>query len=151
MKAVTAYFREPRTPCHITGVYVVCLSYFLLMPEPLFFLGTSGEEFHQAVDSRFSAYWQHTTTFAILTALVIWTARVSGRLSLAALLLPTCGYALLTEFLQLFIPRRSGDPLDVLADFAGIFLALALWAAGWLLKPSPFEPGLPPEALPSDR
>ncbi len=59
-------------------------------------------------------------------AAVAWTGRLAGvpRGRLAALLL---AHAVVSELLQAAVlPHRSGDPLDAVADAAGVLLGLAL-------------------------
>ena len=64
----------------------------------------------------------HLLLFALLAGTTRWRfgAALSGLVIVAA-------YAVVSELIQGFaLPGRSGDPLDVVADLAGV-------AAGWLL------------------
>ena len=68
----------------------------------------------------------HALVFGVLAGL--WMRVLDGRRHawLVALLL-TMLYALSDEFHQWFVPGRSADPWDLLADGAGAVLALLLW------------------------
>jgi VanZ family protein len=51
----------------------------------------------------------------------------------ATALLITIGYGATDEVHQLFVPGRSGDVYDLMADAAGAFAGtIACWAWGWL-------------------
>lgn len=76
----------------------------------------------------------HSIGYAMLSALIL-RALAGGRLSgvtwrrcLAAIILATL-YGVTDEFHQLFVPGRSADPYDVLADFVGASIGSTL---GWL-------------------
>lgn len=70
----------------------------------------------------------HLLLFATLAALA--AARFGAR---AAVLAAVLGYAALSELIQgLFLPERSGDPLDLLADTVGLLLGMAV-ARRWLV------------------
>ena len=67
----------------------------------------------------------------LLFALLAGTARWRCGPAVAALLV-VAAYAPVSEVVQaLALPRRSGDPTDVVADLAGV--ALGWWSAGRLL------------------
>ena len=82
----------------------------------------------------------HGLAYSGLSAVVVW-ARVDGdwrRIRLRTVILATVlatGYGLTDEFHQLFVPRRSFDWFDLLADAAGAFVAAsAVWAWGILFR-----------------
>jgi len=77
----------------------------------------------------------HSTGYAILGALLL-RALAGGRLqgvtwkrAIAAIVLSTL-YGVSDELHQLFVPGRSADPYDVLADSVGATIAASI---GWLL------------------
>ncbi|ALO46030.1 VanZ family protein [Pseudohongiella spirulinae] len=72
----------------------------------------------------------HGLVFALCAYAV--TRAWLGECSLPALALMLAVFAVFTELAQVFIPGRSGDVLDVLADASGLIagMALALWAGG---------------------
>jgi VanZ family protein len=78
----------------------------------------------------------HSIGYAMLAGLLV-RALAGGRLegvtwkrSVAAIVLATL-YGVSDEFHQLFVPGRSADPYDVLADSVGATLGTAI---GWLLS-----------------
>jgi VanZ family protein len=82
----------------------------------------------------------HGVAYSGLSALIVW-ALVDGdwrRIRLRTVILATvlaAAYGLTDEVHQLFVPRRSFDWFDLLADAAGAFAAAsAVWAWGILLR-----------------
>ncbi len=76
---------------------------------------------------------KHLACFAALTLLALW-AGLRPVLAVAGGLL---GFGVLIELAQALTPTRTADPFDVLADLAGIalaLLALAAWRAGWFSR-----------------
>ena len=74
-------------------------------------------------------------TYVCMLSALILRALAGGRLSgvtwrrcVAAIILATL-YGVTDEFHQLFVPGRSADPYDVLADFVGASIGSTL---GWL-------------------
>ena len=116
------------TVAHIaTVVYVLMLTYLLLAPQPLWFLGESGDRFEQSVDQSLADYVQHGVCYAILMLLLLWSARITGPLT--SLKLACCAalvicHGLLTEFLQMFIPQREFSVVDIVANTTGV---VAIW------------------------
>ena len=70
----------------------------------------------------------HFVEYALLTALWIWAlAPALGRAAWPAAAAIAFAYAVSDEIHQSYVPGRVSDPLDVLADAAGI--AASLWLA----------------------
>lgn len=71
----------------------------------------------------------HVSVYAVLMALLLraiaggWR-QISGRHILIAYVV-LMAYAFSDEFHQAFVPHRTPDPLDLLADFAGATIAVA--------------------------
>lgn len=61
----------------------------------------------------------------VLFAVVAWTGRMA-RVPLGPLMVVLLVHALASELAQTFLPRRSGDWLDFVADAAGIGLGAVL-------------------------
>lgn len=81
----------------------------------------------------------HVTVYGVLMALLLraisggWRHLKARHIVIAYVVL--MAYALSDEFHQAFVPHRTPDPLDLLADFAGATIALVLWklvARRWL-------------------
>ncbi|MFN2291468.1 MAG: VanZ family protein [Anaerolineae bacterium] len=69
----------------------------------------------------------HVFLFGVLALLLGWALAPYRRGLLLAFLLAAL-YAFSDEFHQAFVPGRHPDPLDLLCDFSGAALGLALWA-----------------------
>jgi VanZ family protein len=70
----------------------------------------------------------HVCVYAFLTVYLSWLPLRRGRWFLLAFL---SLHAMATEFLQQFVPGRTGTPLDVAIDHAGLLLGLALTWRHW--------------------
>ena len=69
----------------------------------------------------------HFTEYAVLASLWAWAlAPTLGRRALVAAALISFLYAISDEYHQRFVEGRDSDIMDVLADTAGIAVALAL-------------------------
>ena len=72
----------------------------------------------------------HFGEYALLAALWAWAlGPMLGRRALAVAAAVTFLYALSDEYHQSFVEGRDADPLDVLADAAGIAFAIAVLQA----------------------
>jgi VanZ family protein len=82
----------------------------------------------------------HFGEYALLAALWVWAlAPLLGRRALLLAAAIAFVYALSDEYHQSFVEGRDADPLDVLADAAGIAAAVGLlsaWRAAWRRCPS---------------
>ncbi|MGC4152581.1 MAG: VanZ family protein [Propionicimonas sp.] len=76
-------------------------------------------------DSQFDLPGADKVVHVLLFAVPVWLlGRLTGRVWLVAGFF--AAHALVSELVQhWFVPHRSGDPLDLLADLVGI--ALAVW------------------------
>ena len=90
--------------------------------------------------SNVSDKWAHMAGYVLMSVLAVRAAhgglpaRVTVRGALIALLI-TVGYGALDEFHQWFVPGRTADPFDLLADATGGVIGLiGCWAWGilWL-------------------
>ena len=71
----------------------------------------------------------HFAEYAVLGALTAAALRTSAHFSRPRALLPGPFAALCDETIQLFVPGRSGSPVDVCIDLAGVVAGAALsWA-----------------------
>ena len=69
----------------------------------------------------------HVSAYALLACLVCWLPVRWG--IRAALLVGLVGHGALTEYLQQYVPGRTGKPADVGLDTAGVLLGLAVGLA----------------------
>jgi len=106
------------------AVYFLLLSYLLLTPHPLWFMGTAGEAAEETVDSTLADYAQHTLAYAVLGGLItLATVGKSFRLR-CGWLAAAAAHGVLCEVLQHFIPHRHFGAHDALANAVGVI-------AGW--------------------
>jgi VanZ family protein len=106
-------------------VYTVALTYVLLTPHPLWFLGGSGETIEKAVDRTLMGYVQHALAYAVLACLLVWASRTMSGYSRAVWMLVAILHGVAAEWLQCFVPHRFGAWTDALANAVGVGL-------GWL-------------------
>ena len=111
---------------------VLFVSWGLLTPDPLAVVRRSPF----SILTTISDLLMHCGVYFILSAAALALTRNSSELRVHLvvwLLLIT--HALGTEYLQQFVPRRTCDPLDALANLTGI--ACGALALRWLCKPFP--------------
>jgi VanZ family protein len=118
-------FWTPARRWLIWGVYVAALTTGLLRPEPVTIADQVLPE--EAVFSAFKTV--HITAFALLVVLTAWL-QVSTR-TRWLLLAFVSAYAMLTEYLQNFVPTRTASWWDVGFNHVGITLGLALSWRCW--------------------
>ena len=110
----------------IAATYAMALTYLLLAPVPLWFLGQPGGELQQAIDSSLSDLIQHATAYGLLGVLAVWAVESAGGprgwLWLAAV--PVHGMA--AEILQYFVPQRFFGWPDMAANLVGAAAGIAL-------------------------
>lgn len=108
------------------GLYVLVLSYFTLAPDPWWFMGEWGRETEESLDSTFADYLQHFGAYLMLSLLVVGASLTTLRPSALICGIAAVLHGIATEALQHFIPRRTCDWTDALANAGGAFI-------GWLL------------------
>jgi hypothetical protein len=109
-------------------VWCVCVGIWtaaLLTTTPI----EVGKEIVPSSLDYFAAKALHVCAYAFLTVFISWLPLRRWRwLLLAFLSLHAAG----TEYLQLFVPGRTGKVTDVLIDHAGMMVGLALTWKRWL-------------------
>ena len=117
---------SPRILWTLLAVYWIFLTGLLLTPQPWQYLFNTNSTVPILVQQSMAAYIQHLLAFAILAGLA-WAASTStGRPPQPLLLISLCCYAIITELLQLTIPERFFQWLDLLFNAAGLALGWAL-------------------------
>ena len=120
---------SPRILWILLAAYWIFLTGLLLTPQPWQYLFNIGSTVPQLVERGLADYMQHLLAFALLGGLA-WAASTStGRPRRPFLLISLCCYAIITELLQLIIPERFFQWLDLLFNAAGL-------AIGWILPAS---------------
>ena len=97
--------------------YTLLLTYLLLAPQPLFFLGQTGAAADAAVSETIADWAQHAAVFALLTGL--WIVAVGDCWGRGAVVGTCMAYGAATEYLQAFIPHREFGWIDLIANSAG--------------------------------
>jgi VanZ family protein len=121
-------FSSPRFLWSVLLVYWILLTNLLLAPRPWWYLGNFESGVQQLVERSLADYIQHLLAFSLL-AVFAWGARTSTRRPSVLLLLAGLGlYAILAELLQLWIPGRTYQWLDMACNLAGIALGWSLSA-----------------------
>jgi VanZ family protein len=89
-------------------------------------MGEWGRETEESLDSTFADYLQHFGAYLMLSLLVVGASLTTLRPSALICGIAAVLHGIATEALQHFIPRRTCDWTDALANAGGAFI-------GWLL------------------
>lgn len=107
--------------------YGVVLTYLLLTPIPLWFLGAEGETIEEGVDLTLGDWMQHGLAYGLFAVLMLnAVGPATWRRSFGTLVFVVL-YGVGTEWVQGFIPRRTCSGVDALANLAGVLIAAALF------------------------
>jgi len=116
-------------------VYLACLSWMLLTPDPWILFGTPGQQLAKQFETTLADHFQHAAAFLLLAILgqlalrgnrgEYWPIRTAWLV----------GYALATEGSHALIPNRYFEWSDLVANLAGVLIGMLL--AGLLLHSSP--------------
>jgi len=134
-----------RTACTAVIVYAVVLTYLLLTPSPLWFLGVSGQVIETAVDRTLVGYVQHGLAYSLLACLLIWATRFVTAYWQAVWMLVAMAHGIAAEWLQCFVPYRHVEWSDGMANALGVGLG---WLCASLILRKLRRPlGHPPECF----
>lgn len=102
--------------------YGILLSYLLVTPDPLFFLGYAGRQIEETADSLLLDQGEHVVAYAVLTLLsaVAYHGTVRERTVFALAVL----HGALAECIQHFVPGREFGWQDAVANACGALLGL---------------------------
>ena len=134
-----------RTAWTIVLVYAVVLTYLLLTPSPLWFLGVSGQAIEATVDRTLVGYVQHGLAYSLLACLVVWATRSTMGYWQAVWMLVATAHGIAAEWLQCFVPYRHVQWSDGMANALGV--ALGWLCASFVLRTLRRPLGHPTEAL----
>jgi VanZ family protein len=105
----------------VGGVLLLALGALLVHPAvPRFIRG----HLPRSIDIRGFGYVAHTTSYALLSILLLTLIRPRRRVAAMLLVTGISIHALLTEAAQYWVPARDCDPLDLLANLAGMALGV---------------------------
>lgn len=114
------------------AIQVAGVSWALLTPDPFALVRGTSLGWVQSVGDLL----QHTFVFTVLSATVFsLSLTVFGEFSPVALF-SMLGYCLCVEGLQAFVPGRTCDPRDAIANVAGFILGLGFVRAVSMLRPT---------------
>jgi VanZ family protein len=111
----------------LAGIYVVVLSWMMLAPQPWIIFGKQQDSVPLvSAASTLPDYLQHLGAFMLLACLAQMAVRGGpvNRLSLRASLL--VGYALFVETAHTWIPQRTFQWSDLIANLAGVLLGIVI-------------------------
>jgi VanZ family protein len=105
----------------------VAALYFLIC-NVLFFLPGNAFPKEDWLDKIYFDKWVHTGIFGLLALLCHWSLQIREKKERRNLAFALIGYGLMVELIQgAFVPRRSCDPFDLLADSTGALIGI--WIA----------------------
>ncbi|MEZ6035691.1 MAG: VanZ family protein [Planctomycetaceae bacterium] len=114
---------------------VAAVSWALLTPDPYALVRGTSLGWLQSV----SDLLQHTLVFTVLSATVFSLClAIFGEFPPVAVF-SMLGYCLFVEGLQAFVPGRTCDPRDAIANVTGFVLGLAIARVVSMLRPSVFN------------
>lgn len=114
---------------------VATVSWGLLTPDPFSVVRDTSLNWMESV----SDLLMHTFVFAILSATVFSLClAIFGEFPTLAVF-GMLGYCITVEGLQAFVPGRSCDPRDAIANVAGFVLGLTIVRVLSLLRPTPAQ------------
>lgn len=126
-------------------VATAILTLILLTPNPLALLGFTQPDSRDVVDSIISDKVQHALSYAFLTSILIG-AFTGPRLRVTAWAASIAiAHGAATELLQRFVPERTCDWKDLVADASGVLVAAALYLMATSIAAARREPSLSPE------
>ena len=105
-------------------LYAVALTYLLLAPEPLFFLGDAGDFVDKAVEDTVADRLLHAGAYVLFSLLL--TSGFGDMHRLAALAGVALLHGVLCEVAHSWIPRREFDWLDLIANISGVLMGAML-------------------------
>jgi VanZ family protein len=109
------------------GAYILLLTYLLLAPEPLFFLGRTGASIDSAITRTVADWIEHAAVYAVLAGLLLVAFRNSEWSKFVVLFSVIHGFS--TEALQNLVPHREGSWRDLLANLVGIGAGILILSA----------------------
>jgi hypothetical protein len=120
--SVTLMMSHWITHCFVAGTLLAGVTWALLTPDPFGLIRQTPIGWLAKLDDLF----QHAGAFC-LVSLTIFSlcVRLTGSVPASAILI-VLGHGITTELLQAFVPGRTSDPTDALANGLGILLGLNL-------------------------
>lgn len=115
--------------CLLQGAAV---SWALLTPDPFSLVRDTSLGWVQSV----SDLMMHAIVFTVLSATVLSLCQAAYGELPAVAVFTLLGYSIAMEGLQAFVPGRTSDPRDVIANVAGFVLGLSFVRVLPLLRPA---------------
>ena len=112
---------------------VAAVSWALLTPDPFSLVRDTSLGWVQSV----SDLMMHVVVFTVLSATVLSLCQAAYGEFPPVVVFALLGYSLAAEGLQAFVPRRTCDPRDAIANVAGFVLGHTFVRVLSLLRPAP--------------
>ncbi|MBX3438639.1 MAG: VanZ family protein [Planctomycetaceae bacterium] len=125
----------------VATIYLIVLTLFLVHPDAFSLFGAGAKAAEAGVDATVHGLLQHFSAYFLLGTLLRWAfvgARVSTRTVLIFLVL----HGATTETIQAFVPNRTADWRDLLANISGVVASVAVYALcrRWTESPPRIRP-----------
>ena len=117
----------------ICMIQVAAVSWALLTPDPFALVRDTSLDWMESA----SDLVMHAVVFTVLSATVFSLCLVIFGEFSAAAVFAMLGYCLTVEGLQAYVPGRSCDPRDAIANVAGLALGFAFVRVLIMLRPAP--------------
>ncbi|MBX3441592.1 MAG: VanZ family protein [Planctomyces sp.] len=112
-----------------TALYALGLTWLLVAPEPLFFLGKTGAAIDSAISSTVADWLEHACVYIVFAALLLITyGRERGIIRMLSL---AAAHGIATETIQHWVPGRDATLHDLAANLSGIATGALVVAVGW--------------------
>lgn len=124
---IAQYDLQSQRLMHAAGVTIavaiVCVfTWLLLIPDPY----AASQAFEPLRRARISGYLIHPCVYLCIAVTTLINVPTNAKNLRSRVLMLIVAHGLITEMLQYFIPGRSCDPFDVVANLSGILAAIAL-------------------------
>lgn len=126
-----SWFASARGRFTMATCCMVFLTYLLLSEDPWWLFRAFPKEAARTLKHGVIDKVYHFIAYFGTTCLLMWYAASSSRRTMYGLAAAVTVHATVTEFLQQFVPRRTTDMDDLIANFAGIAVGLCV---GLLLR-----------------
>ncbi|MGL5097543.1 MAG: VanZ family protein [Planctomycetia bacterium] len=113
------------------AVYMLLLTYLLLTPDPWKAAEWAGAGMVGGGNGRIPDWLEHLVGYGVLAATTALAAVPATRRGCLVVWAAVCLHGAATEIAQYFLPPRTADPWDFIADVVGASLGVVLYMLLW--------------------